>query len=50
MLIIQHKYGRGYESIIMALEIIRNIGAGIIILQQPFIGGWELSHSALNLY
>ncbi len=34
----------------MALEIALNVGTGIIILQKPFIGNRELSHSIFNLY
>ncbi len=50
ILIIQHNNGRGYESTVMALETALNIGAGIVMLQEPFLGNWELSHSAFNLY
>ena len=50
MLIVQHNCGRGYESTVMALETALNIGAGTVILQVPFIGNRELSHSASNFY
>ena len=50
MLIIQYNCGRRYESTVMALETALNIGAGIVILQELFIGDRELSHSAFNLY
>ena len=50
MLIIQPNCGRGYESTVMALEIALNIRAGIIMLQEPFIGNRELAHNAFNFY
>ncbi len=50
MLIIQHNCGRGYESTVMALETALNIGAGIVMLQEPFLGNRELSHSTFKLY
>ena len=50
MLIVQHKYEREYENIVTALEIALNIGVGIVMLQEPFIGNWELSHRAFNFY
>lgn len=50
MLIIQHNCGRGYKSTVMALETTLNIGAGMVMLQEPFIGNRELSHGALNSY
>ena len=50
MLIIQHNCRRGYKSIVMTLEAALNIGAGIIMLQKPFIGNQELVHNAFNFY
>ena len=50
MLIIQYNCGRRYESIVMALEAALDIGAGIIMLQEPFIGNRELIYSAFNFY
>ena len=50
MLVIQHNCGRGYESTVMALETALGIGAGMIMLQEPFIGNRELCQSAFNLY
>ncbi len=50
MLVIQHNCGRGYESTVMALETALSIGAGIVMLQEPFIGNRELCHSAFNFY
>ena len=50
MLIIQHNCGRGYESTVMALETALTIKAGMVMLQEPFIGNRELSHSAFNFY
>ena len=34
----------------MALKTALNIGAGIVILKEPFIGSRKLSYSAFNLY
>ena len=50
MLIVQHNCGRGYESTVMALETALSIGAGLVMLQEPFIGNRELVHSAFNFY
>ena len=50
MLIIQHNCGRDYESTVMALETALSIKAGIVMLQEPFIGNREISHSAFNFY
>ena len=48
MLIVQHNCGRGYESTVMALETALTIKAGVVMLQEPFLGNRELSHSAFN--
>ncbi len=50
MLIIQHNCERGYESTVMALETTLTIKAGMVMLQELFIGNRELSHSAFNFY
>lgn len=50
MLVVQHICGQGYESTIMALETALSIGAGMVMLQGPFIGTREISHSAFNFY
>lgn len=50
MLVVQHNCGQGYESTVLALETALSIGAGIVMLQQPFIGTWEINHMAFNLY
>lgn len=50
MLVIQHNCGRGYESTVMALKTALSIGAGMIMLQEPFIGNRKLCHSAFNFY
>lgn len=50
MLIVQHNCGRGYESTITTLETALSIGAGIVMLQEPFIGSREICHSAFNFY
>ena len=50
MLIIQHNCGRGYESTVMALETELNIGAGLVCLQELFLGNKDIAHSAFNFY
>lgn len=50
MLIIQHNCAQRYESIVMALETALNIGAGIMMLQEPFIGRQKICYSAFNFY
>ena len=50
MLVIQYNCGRGYENTIAALETALSIGAGIICLQELFIGNRSISHSAFNFY
>ena len=50
MLVIQHNCGRGYESTIATLEMSLSIGAGIVCLQEPFIGNRSITHSAFNFY
>ena len=50
MLIVQHNCGRRYKNTVMALEMALNIGAGLVMLQEPFIGNQELVHSAFNFY
>lgn len=50
MLVIQHNCGRGYENTIASLETAISIGAGIVCLQEPFLGNRNICHSAFNFY
>lgn len=50
MLVVQHNCGQGYEITIMALETALSIGAGMVMLQEPFIVAREISHSTFNFY
>lgn len=50
MLVVQHNCGRGYESTIAALETAISTEAGIVCLQEPFIGNRNITHSAYNFY
>ncbi len=50
MLVVQHNCGQGYESTIMALETALSLKAGIVMIQEPFIGSREIYHSGFNLY
>ena len=50
MLVVQHNCGQGYKSTVMALETALSVGAGIVMIQEPFIGSRELCHSGFNFY
>ena len=50
MLVVQHNCGQSYESTVMALETALSIGAGIVMVQEPFIGNREICHSEFRLY
>ena len=50
MLVVQHNCGQGYESTVMALETALSIGAGIVMVQEPFIGSREICHNGFNFY
>ena len=50
MLVVQYNCGQGYESTVMALETLLSIGPGIVMVQEPFIGNQEISHSGFNFY
>ena len=50
MLVVQYNCGQGYESTVMALEIALSIRAGIVMVQEPFIGNREIAHSRFNFY
>lgn len=45
---IQYNYDRRCKNIIVALETLLSIGAGIIYLQEPFIRNKNMIHSVLN--
>ena len=50
MLVVQHNCGQGYESKVMALETALSVEACIVMVQEPFIGNREISHSGFNFY
>jgi ribonuclease HI len=50
MYIVQQNCQKGYEHTIAALESALEIGAGVVCIQEPFIGKKVLIHSAFNLY
>ena len=50
MLVVQHNCGRGYESTIASLETAISVEAGIVCLQEPFLGNRNITHSAFNFY
>ena len=50
MLIIQQNCGKGYECTITALEARLGLNAGIVCIQEPFLGKKDLAHSGFNLY
>ncbi len=50
MLVVQHNCGQGFESTVMARETVLSVKAGIVMIQEPFIGNQEISHSGFNFY
>ncbi len=50
MLVIQHNYGQGYKSTVMAMETAISVGAGIVMVQKPFISSRKTYHSKFNFY
>ena len=50
MLVIQYNCRRRYKSTVIALKTALIIQAGMIILQELFIGNCELYHSEFNFY
>ena len=50
MLVIQYNCGRSYESTIASQETAIGSEAGVVCLQEPFLGKRNISHSALNFY
>ena len=50
MLVIQQNCGKGYECTISALEAGLGLDAGIVCIQEPFLGRKNLAHSGFNLY
>lgn len=50
ILMVQHKWGRGYEITVITLETALSIGARLDMLQEPFIGNSELIYCAFNFY
>ena len=50
MLVVQQNCGKGYESTISALEAGLGLNAGVVCIQEPFLGNKDLSHAGFNLY
>ena len=50
ILLVQHKCRQGYESTLIELETALSVKAGIVMVQEPFIGSRELCHSGFNFY
>ena len=50
MLVVQQNCGKGYECTISALEAGLGLDAGIVCIQEPFLGRKNLAHSGFNLY
>ena len=50
MLVVQQNCQKGYENTISALEAALEIGAGLVCLQEPFIGKKTLAYTAFNFY
>lgn len=50
MLVVQHNCKQEYESTVIALKTALSVGAGIVIVQELFIGNREISYSGFNFY
>ncbi len=50
MLVVQYNCNRRYKSTILSLETALSLEAGIVCLQEPFIGKRNISHGAFNFY
>lgn len=50
MLSVQYNNGQGYKSIVMGIETAWSVGAGIVMIQEPFIGNQEISYSGFHFY
>ena len=50
MLVIQQNCGKGYEYTVSALEAGLGLNAGVVCIQEPFLGNRDISHSGFNLY
>ena len=50
MLVIQQNCGKGYECTISALEAGLGLNAGVVCIQEPFLGKKNLAHAGFNLY
>ena len=50
MLVIQHNYCKNYAVTIAILEVALVKGAGIVCLQEPYIGHQEISHPGFMVY
>ncbi len=50
MLVVQQNCGKGYECTISALETGLDLKAGIVCIQEPFLGKKNLVYAGFNLY
>ncbi len=51
MLVVQHNCEQGYyESTIIALESALSVEAGIVMVQESFIGNQKIFHIGFNFY
>ncbi len=50
MLLVQNNSRQGYENTVIVLETTLSIEAGIVMVQEPFIGSREIFHSGFNFY
>ena len=50
MLAIQKNCGKGYECTISALEAGLGLNAGVVCIQEPFLGKKNLAYAGFNLY
>ena len=50
MLVIQQNCGKEYESTISVREAGLSLNAGVVCIQEPFLGKKDLLHAEFNLY
>ena len=50
MLVVQQNCGKGYKCTIFALEAGLGLKAGIVCIQEPFLGKKNLAHVGFHLY
>ncbi len=47
---VQHNCGQGYKSTLMVMKTALSVGAGIVIIQELFMGNRKICHSGFNFH